>query len=285
MCSSIWMTFSSPTLFPKGHIHSYSPFEMTLPSRTLDFLTTFSAWKPSPPPMESFYHNNATFLTSSAKATYLRPSLSRPPCPQPIPSNYYPAICSLICLPTATLSAPSSICTSLDLTYHLPSTKFCSSCIGQPPFICRLSSASSGTSNPPSPIACSFVALHLAPFKPIQTPTRLAISMTTNPLVVFVSFLNLISFLGPLTNNSLLPALALNLNIALLLPLLLFGFNLYFAILVFFSPHPPPFGVTILVPHTFLQILPSMLVPSILKSIFILFVIRLQLIHWLSASL
>jgi hypothetical protein len=51
-----------------------------------------------------------------------------------------------------------------------------------------------------------------------------------------------------------------------------------------FLPSPPPFGVTILVPHTSLQILPSMLVPSILKSIFILFAIRLQLIHWLSAS-
>jgi hypothetical protein len=111
------------------------------------------------------------------------------PCPWPTPSPYYPMIRLLICLPIAAFLASSSICPLLNLTYHLSSTKFCSSCIGQPPFICRLSSASFDTSNPPSPMACSFVALHLAPSKPIQTPTRLAIPMTANPLMVFVSFL------------------------------------------------------------------------------------------------
>jgi hypothetical protein len=259
---------------------------MTLPSRTLDLSTTSSAWKPSPPPMASFYRNNATFLTSSVRATCLRPSLSRLSCPRPTTSPYYSIIRSLIHLPTAALSAPSSIYPSLDPIYPLLSTKFHNSCISQPLFICRLSSASFDTSNPQSPMACSFVALHLAPSKPIQTPTGLAVPMTSNPLAIFVSFLDLISFLGPLTNNALLPALALKLNIALLLPLLLnfFGFNLCSVILVFFSLHPSPFGVTILVPYTSLQILPSMLIPSILKSIFILFAIKLQLKHWLSAS-
>ena len=66
-----------------------------------------------------------------------------------------------------------------------------------------------------------------------------------------MSFLAPISFIGPLANNTQLHAPALNLNIALLLrlPSNYFGFNLCSMTLVFFSLHPPPFGVTILMPH------------------------------------
>jgi hypothetical protein len=82
------------------------------------------------------------------------------------------------------------------------------------------------------------------------------------------------------------PTSTLNWNIALLPPLPpnSYGFNPCFAILESFSLHRLLYGLTTLVPRTLLQILPSILVSSRSKLIFISFVTKSPPKHLLSAS-
>jgi hypothetical protein len=226
--------------------------------------------------MVSFFPNNDTSLTSFTRATCPKPNLSRLPCPLHMLSPSFPVILLLILLPITALLVPFNICPSLVPIYPLLSTKSLNSCTVLRPYTCKPSNASYDTLNPLFPMAYSFAAPPPTPFTPTQMLTGPAVLITENPLVVSVSFLAPISSPGPPANNGQLPALALNPNIALLLPLPLnsFGSNPYSATLAFTYPLPPPFGVTTLGPPISLPTLPSMLVPNILKLTFTSFVTR-----------